>query len=346
MSTVAEALPEAQVAAIRIAGGPSYACDAGDTVLRGGLRAGLGLPYECNAGGCGSCKFELLSGSVDDLWPDSPGIRAKERERGLRLACQSVPRGNCEIKMRTADAYVSLVAPQRFTVHYLGSRAVTADIREFDFLAAGTANFLPGQYALLRLPHTGQDRAYSMSNQPNAQGLWRFMIRRVRGGKISGSFFDALQEGAEVGIDGPYGIAHLRPGVQRDIVCIAGGSGLAPIVSIINGAVAHPALGGREAWLFYGGRGPADIPKIGDFIHPHPRVRFHPAISVPALAEGTNWAGEVGMVHELLPRKLPRPLAHYEYYLAGPPPMIEAVVRTLQADHRVLAEAIHYDRFF
>lgn len=345
MSTVADALPQAQVATVQIAGGASFACAPGDTLLRAGLRAGLGLPYECNAGGCGSCKFELVSGSVDDLWPDAPGIRAKERERGRRLACQSSPRGDCEIKIRTADSYVPQTTPQRLSARYIGSRAVTADIREFDFLAPGPANFLPGQYALLRLPAAGQDRAFSMSNQPNAQGLWRFMVRLVPGGKVSTDLF-ALQEGADVAIDGPYGIGHLRSAAQRDIVCIAGGSGLAPMVSIINGALAQPALGGREAWLFYGGRGPNDIPRIDGFIHPHPRVRFHPAISVPALAEGTDWAGEVGMVHEMLPRKLPHALSSYEYYLAGPPPMIEAVVRMLQAEHHVSADAIHYDRFF
>jgi toluene monooxygenase electron transfer component len=345
MTPVADALPQSPVATVHIAGGASYSCAAGDTVLRAGLRAGLGLPYECNAGGCGSCKFELVSGAVDDLWPEAPGIRPKERERGRRLACQSIPRGNCEIKLRTADSYVPAITPQRFVAHFVGRRVVTSDIHEFDFLATGAANFLPGQYALLRIADAGQDRAYSMSNQPNAQGLWRFMVRRVPQGKVSNALFD-LKEGAEVGLDGPYGIAHLRSSVQRDIVCIAGGSGLAPMVSIINGALAQPALGGREAWLFYGGRGPADIPRIGEFIHPHPRVRFHPAISVPELAEGTDWAGEVGMVHEMLPRKLPRVLAQYEYYLAGPPPMIEAVVRTLQVDHGVSADAIHYDRFF
>jgi toluene monooxygenase electron transfer component len=223
--------------------------------LRAGLRAGLGLPYECNAGGCGSCKFELVSGAVDDLWPEAPGIRPKERERGRRLACQSIPRGNCEIKLRTADSYVPAITPQRLVAQFVGRRFVTSDIHEFDFLAAGAANFLPGQYALLRIADAGQDRAYSMSNQPNAQGLWRFMVRRVPKGKVSNALFD-LQEGAEVGIDGPYGIAHLRSSVQRDIVCIAGGSGLAPMVSIINGALAQPALGGREAWLFYGAGGP------------------------------------------------------------------------------------------
>lgn len=334
------------MATVRIAGGSSYVCTAGDTLLRAGLRAGLGLPYECNAGGCGSCKFELLAGEVDDLWPEAPGIRAKERECGRRLACQSVPRGDCEIKIRTADTYVPTVTPRRFMVRYLGSRGVTSDIREFDFQASVPADFLPGQYALLRLPNAGQQRAYSMSNQPNAGGLWRFMVRRVPAGQISSRFFDVLQEGAEVEVDGPYGIAQLRLDVPRDIVCIAGGSGLAPMVSIINGAVAHPALGEREAWLFYGGRGPADIPKISDFIDPHPNVRFHPAISVPALAEGTDWGGESCMVHELLPRKLPRELAAYEYYLAGPPPMIETVVRMLQTDYQVPAKSIHYDRFF
>ena len=69
-------------------------------------------------------------------------------------------------------------------------------------------------------------------------------------------------------------------------------------------------------------------------------------MSVPALAAGTGWRGEVGFVHELLPRKLSKPLADYEYYFAGPPPMVEATAHLLAAEHKVPQTQLHYDRFF
>src|SRR5690606_2038190 len=141
-----------------------------------------------------------------------------------------------------------------------------------------------------------------------------------------------LAPGATLELDGPYGLAFLREESARDIVCIAGGSGLAPMASILDGAASHPQASRRGAWLFYGGRGPGDVPAVGQVLRCHgvdKGLQWHPVVSVPELARDAGWAGETGFVHELLPRRLPRPLPDYEYYLAGPPPMIEAAVRLL-----------------
>ena len=81
----------------------SYECNANDTLLRAGLRQGLGLAYECNVGACGSCKFDLLEGEVQDLFPAASGLRPKERERGKRLACQCIPLTDCTVKIRSGD---------------------------------------------------------------------------------------------------------------------------------------------------------------------------------------------------------------------------------------------------
>jgi toluene monooxygenase electron transfer component len=93
----------------------------------------------------------------------------------------------------------------------------------------------------------------------------------------------------------------------------------------------------------------ADVPAIADLLATHHLERgleWHPVVSVPALAEGTDWSGEFGFVHELLPKKLPRPLPEYEYYFAGPPPMVEATIRLLVADNMVPQAQLHFDRFF
>lgn len=332
---------------VQIAGtAHTYSVPEGDTLLRAGLRAGLGIPYECNAGGCGSCKFELLEGEVEDLWPEAPGLSAKDRTKGRRLACQCRPLTDCAIKLRPADAFVPLVPPVRRQAEFRGSEAVTADIREFVFQAPASADFLPGQYAMLEVPGVGQARAYSMSNQPNAEGLWNVMVRRVPGGKVSNFLFDQLAVGQSVTLDGPYGLAQLRPTLLREVVCIAGGSGLAPMLSVANAAAGHPALAAQAIHLFYGGRGPADLPDFARWLSYPTRVQVHAAVSVSELADQAGWTGERGFVHELLGRHLAGDFAAREYYLAGPPPMIETVVRHLMVDHQVPADQIHYDRFF
>lgn len=326
----------------------AFSCASGDTLLRAGLRAGIGLSYECNAGSCGTCKIELVQGSVHDLYPGAPGIKPRDRERGRRLACQSVPLGNCTIKSRTSPEYVTPNAPRRRVARLWQTRDITHDIREFIFQDEAEVSFLAGQYAMLQFPGAPAPRAYSMSNTSNEEGHWKFMIRRTPTGAVSNALFE-LQPGSNVEIDGPYGLAFLREESERDIVCIAGGSGIAPMVSILDATAQHATLGQREAWLFYGGRGPSDVPAIdGLFANrwPKERLRWHPVISVPALVEGLDWKGETGFVHDLLPRKLPRALHAYEFYLAGPPPMVEATIRLLVAENKVPQGQLHFDRFF
>lgn len=323
----------------------AFDCAADDTLLRAGLRQGLGLAYECNVGACGSCKFDLVEGEVRDLFPEAPGLRPKERERGKRLACQCVPLGDCTIKIRTADEYAPAVKPARQPARLFNRVALTPDISLFAFETQGPAAFLPGQYALISSPSVGQVRAYSLSNLPNDEGMWQFAIRRVPGGLVSNALFDTLQEQDEVTIDGPYGVAYLRTEVERPIVCIGGGSGLAPLLSILRGAASMKQAAAPV--LLYGGRGPADIPDVAAMLsREHVPVDFHPVVSVAELAEADGWTGDVGFVHTYIPKRMSLPLPDYEYYLAGPPPMIEATVRFLVLDGKVPSAQIHFDRFF
>src|SRR5262249_35271263 len=139
------------------------------------------------------------------------------------------------------------------------SQALTHDLWEFAFAVEDATEFLPGQYALLHLTGVEGARAYSMSSIYNRDGRWEFQIKRVPNGRASTFLFDVMAIGTIIVIEGPFSIAHLRPDRPRDIVCIAGGSGLAPMLSILRGALARPDIGQRRLHLFYGGREPADI---------------------------------------------------------------------------------------
>jgi len=320
-----------------------------DTILRAALRAGLGFPYECNSGGCGSCKFELLDGEVENLWPQAPGLSERDLRKGKLLACQCVAMSDLRIKVRTAPECVPVIAPKRQRATFTGSYAITHDIREFHFLGEAAADFLPGQYAMLAIPGVSTPRAYSMSNLANAQGEWHFQIRRVAKGVATEQMFDHLQVGDCVEIDGPYGLAYLRPEVPRDIVCVAGGSGLAPMISIASGAAQAGLLDTRQLHFFYGGRTPQDI--CGEsFLRELPgfgeRIHFHPVVSLPGGDAGTAWRGKTGFVHELVRRTFGDAMPDYEFYFAGPPPMTQGLQEMLMVEFRVPFGQVHFDRFF
>ncbi|MDR3369154.1 FAD-binding oxidoreductase [Rhodoferax sp.] len=320
---------------------------AQDTILRAALRSGHGMAYECNSGGCGGCKFELLQGEIETLWPQAPGLSERDRQRGRHLACQCRALGPVVIKAQSGADYVPPILPKRQMARLLGTRDISGDIREFRFQTEGPANFLPGQFAMLDLPGLGSSRAYSLANTANPQGEWHFQIRRVAQGTGTRILFESLHPGDTIELDGPYGVAYLRTDAPRDIVCVAGGSGLAPMVSIARGAAEAGLLAQRKLHFFYGARTPADVcgedmlrtlPGFGQQIH------YVPVVSMPG--NNGTWQGRTGFVHEALASTLTGALSNHEFYFAGPPPMTQALQELLMVEHQVPFEQIHFDRFF
>jgi toluene monooxygenase electron transfer component len=326
----------------------SFECGSGDVLLRSALRNDIAFPYECNVGACGNCKFELIEGEVDVKWPGAPGWTDKDRERRRYLGCQCVPRGDCTIKVRPSGHYAPQHLPRRVTGTLSARRAITHDIEEFRFELSGDMPFEPGQYALLSLPGIEGQRAYSMSNIPSSDAPreLHFQIRRVPNGKGTGMLFDSLEVGASIEIDGPYGMAYLRRDVKRDIVCLAGGSGLAPMISIARGAMNDPALDGVKLHFIYGGRTPRDI--CGqDMLEALPgwneRLHFHAAVS--DLTSGEPWEGPTGYAHSIAESIFGEGLRDMEIYFAGPPMMGAAIQRSFVA-LKVPFSQVHFDQFY
>lgn len=325
---------------------PGFACEPGDVLLRAALRAGVNLPYECGSGGCGACSVQVLEGEVEELWPEAPGLSPRQRARGFRLACQLRPNSDCRLKVRRTLSDPVSARPQRQVVRLSSRLPLTADLTEFTFQGMGAAVFSPGQFALLRLPGVHGDRAYSMSNLPNEDGRWSFVVKRLPGGSGSAVLFDSLREGEDVVLDAPYGQSYLRTESPRDVVCIAGGSGLSPVLSILAAA----ARGGdraRRLSLYYGGRRPADL-CVPAVIERDEAMR-HRVDCVTAISDSTYdgaWKGERGFIHEVVRRRLEalgNPEAN-DYYFCGPPAMTDAVQRMLMELQVPLTQA-YYDRF-
>jgi toluene monooxygenase electron transfer component len=336
------------MAQIRNADGAAFTCAVDDTILRAGLRAGLGFPYECNSGSCGTCKVELLEGKIHSLRPDAPGLGERDRAKNRVLACQARPESDCSIKVRLRPENVPVHRPARFQVRLESVRDLTHDMREFRFKAQGAApGFLPGQYALFELPGLDAPRTYSMSNVDDGSGTWEFIVRRVPGGQGTNTLFDKVAVGAEIRLDGPYGLAYLRTDAPRDIVCIAGGSGLAPVLSIARGAVREPKLEGRNIHVFYGARTHRDLCgeiHLGELPGFGERLFFYPALSMVD-ADAPQWKGKTGFIHEIARDFIGDRWNEFEYYFAGPPAMAQAVQQML-IEKRVPYPQVHFDSFY
>jgi len=347
MTMIPPATPSATAHAIRIAGTEqSFDCAGDDTLLRAAQRAGLGFPYECNTGACGNCRFELVEGEISTAWPEAPAWSERDRQRRRHLGCQSMPLGPCTVKLRLAAPYAPVHRPLRTAAVLESRRALTHDLHEFRFRCAQPLAFEPGQYALVQMPGVTGPRVWSMSNAapPGAPGdVLEFQVRQVPGGQGSQALF-AMAPGTGVEIDGPYGMAWLRRDAERDLLCLAGGSGLAPMISIARGARAEPRLASRHVHFVYGGRTPADLcgeallralPGWGE------RISYHPFVSSPP----PDWQGPSGLVHEGARSLFGDRLRDFEVYFAGPPAMAQAVQRML-LDAGVPPERQHFDSFY
>jgi toluene monooxygenase electron transfer component len=329
---------------IKVNNDASFPCAEDDTLLRAGLRAGFGLPYECNAGSCGTCKVELVAGEIDSLRPDAPGLAEIDRARNRVLACQARPASDCDIKVRLRPENVPLHRPARFAATLTRTRDLTHDMREFTFATHGAPGFRSGQYALFYLPGLDAPRTYSMSNADDGSGEWQFIVRRVPGGVGTVTLFERVKPGMEIRLDGPYGMAFLREDSVRDIVCIAGGSGLAPILSIVRGAARLPRREGRCIHVFYGARTQLDLcarEELAGLTGLGDALTFQEALSEP----DAGWTGATGFVHERVREFVGDRWAKFDYYFAGPPPMVEAVQRML-IERRVPFPQVHFDRFY
>jgi toluene monooxygenase electron transfer component len=318
-----------------------------DTILRAALRQGLGFPYECNVGSCGNCRFELLEGEVAHDRADPPGWNERDRQRKRYLGCQARPLSDCRIKVGLRDHYKSLHRPTRTRAHLVATEDITHDIREFRFRLEAPTPFLPGQYALLYVPGVEGGRAYSMSNVTETGEEWHFQIKRVPGGSATERLFGGI--GAEaIEVDGPYGMAYLREDAPRDVLCLAGGSGLSPMISIARGFALSEKLAGRNLHFIYGGREARDIcgePMLKDLPGYGERIFYHPAISMPGEDPETTWSGRVGFVHAVAQEMHGERLPDFEVYFAGPAPMGQAVL-TMLIKMKVPQPQVHFDQFY
>ena len=320
--------------------GDSFTCGPGETILRAGLAAGLAMPYECASGSCSSCKGRLIAGEVAHRWTDAAGLSERDRRKGDRiLCCQALPKGNCTVQVRLGQVEGAREEPR--------PASFTATVETFERLVPGViafscrpgqpVPFLPGQYVLLQVPG-GQRRAYSMANI-EAETL-AFVVKEKPGGHASRYLFEELAAGDTVSLEGPYGRAYLRIPQVREIVCVAGGSGLAPILSVIEGALARPDTPGIR--LFFGANTAEELFMVDEMqalAAEHDRFSLTLAVRDGAPGAATGLVGDIALAAM-------EDLVECDFYMAGPPGLIDALLRPVMRCGKVRPERIFFDRFY
>lgn len=324
-------------------------CAAAETVLLAGLRAGLALPYECASGGCGSCRAQLLEGTITTRWPQATGLSDRDRRRGDRiLLCQSVPDTDCRIQVTVPDepAAGPLPQPARRDGTLTQRAMLSRDTAQLHIDVGEPLPYLPGQFVILEFAD-GVRRAYSMSRPPRTgpqAAELELLVRAKPGGAAAAWIFDRATVGDTVVVEGPYGRAHAQFPDGRAVVCLAGGTGLAPILAIAEHLLTQAP--GRRIDVYLGARRIDDlvlVERLAELVQSGARVvtvvENHADPMHPLLGEIRT-----GLALGHLARDLPD-LAEHDVYLAGPTPMIDASLRQLLREGTAVADRVFFDRF-
>jgi naphthalene 1,2-dioxygenase ferredoxin reductase component len=314
--------------------------EAGETILQAALAAGIAYPHGCQSGNCGACKSRLYQGEIELAAYSDYALTEEERGRGLILACRAMPFSDAEVAWLEPDEVVAHPL-RRMTCRVERLEDATHDIKRLGLRieTGGPFTFSAGQYA--KLSFAGRPaRDFSMANPPHEE-LLEFHIRRVAGGGASNYAAERLASGETLLVEGPCGSACLRELHTGPILAMAGGSGLAPIKSIIETALRRGAV--QPIHLYFGARAERDLYLEDHFralAARHPNLRFVTVLSEP---QGPT-RRRTGYLHDAVKADLAE-LDGFKSYIAGPPVMVEAATAWLR-QRGMPPEDIHADAFY
>lgn len=321
--------------------GRSFTANDDETILAAGIRQGIGLPYGCKDGACGSCKCLKISGQVVHGTHQSKALSDAEAAAGWVLTCCASATSDVVLEARqvgAAGAWPVKKMPVRVTQLERASPDVM--VLQLQLPASDTFAYHAGQYVdfLLR---DGSRRSYSMACAPHRQAhspAIELHIRHMPGGTFTDHVFGAMKAKDILRLEGPFGSFYLREDSDKPIILLASGTGFAPIKAIIE-HMQHQQIQ-RPTSVYWGGRRPADLYQhdwLEQQCRAMPQLRYIPVVS-DALPED-QWQGRSGWVHQAVLQDHPD-LSGFQVYACGAP----VVVAAAQRDY--LAAGLPQSEFF
>jgi len=329
-----------------------------EQILFSGLRNGINLPYECSTGTCGTCKAKLIEGKIYDPWPEAPGHKFLKRDQGEFLMCQCMARTDVTVEVGnfvySMDPGACL--PESFFGVILRAKKLTHDVVLLEVEADKPLDFDAGQFMGMAVPGISGYRGYSMVNFERRTKKLEFVIKQKPSGGFSEWLFnpDSTVEGTAVSLVGPVGHATFYPGVAKNVLCIAGGSGIAGMMSILSRGLQERYFDQYKGFVFFGVRTMKDaffLEELTRYRKAFPDgLRVVVALSDEDVAPPTRQQYpalefDKGFVHEVATRHMKGKYQNVRAYLAGPPPAVDAAIRSLIVEAKLTTDNIVYDKF-
>ncbi|TAG26995.1 MAG: CDP-6-deoxy-delta-3,4-glucoseen reductase [Burkholderiales bacterium] len=326
--------------------GRSFAVNPDQFILASGISQGIGLPYGCKDGACGSCKCKKLSGSVEHGPHQSKALSAEEEENGFVLTCCAKPLSDVVLESK------QVTEAGAFPIKKMPSRVMALEKLSHDVMrvklqlpANDVVQYHAGQYVEFLL-RDGARRAYSMGNAPHtldaAAPMIELHIRHTPGGKFTDHVFGAMKEKEILRIEGPYGSFYLRES-SKPIIMVASGTGFAPIKALIE----HMQFKNiqRPTVLYWGGRRPADLyleAWVKERLAEMPNLSYVPVVS-DALPEDA-WTGRTGFVHQAVLDDV-ADMSGHQVYACGAPIVVDSAQRDFVGQRGLPSDEFYADSF-
>ena len=326
--------------------GRTFSANAGESLLAAAIRAGVGLPYGCKDGACGSCKCQKLEGEVVHGPHQAKALSEAEAQAGWVLTCCGVAQSNVVLESRQVTDE-SAFPIKKMPVRVAALEKKSPDVMQvrLQLPANDTFRYHAGQYIEFIL-RDGARRAYSMANAPHTQAQnpgVELHIRHMPGGRFTDQVFHTLKEKDILRVEGPYGSFFLREDVDKPLILLASGTGFAPLKALIE----HLQFLGstRAATLYWGGRRPQDLyldSWVRERLADMPHLRYVPVVS-DALPED-GWSGRTGFVHQAVLDDF-ADLSGHQVYACGAPIVVESARAAYTAQRGLPPEEFFADAF-
>ncbi|MFF8955098.1 benzoate 1,2-dioxygenase electron transfer component BenC [Streptomyces sp. NPDC014894] len=313
-------------------------CRPDETVADASYKARVNIPLDCRDGACGTCKSFCESGNYDGGDYIDEALTDDEAESGYCLPCQMTPLSDLVLRVPATSASArTAAAVHTATVAAVERRSATTVGLTLDVDDRRALDFLPGQYVNIAVPGTDQHRSYSFSSGPG-QSAASFLVRITDGGAMSGYLTDRARPGDRIDFTGPMGTFYLRP-LTRPALFLAGGTGLAPLLSMLEKLAQAPAA--HPVRLLYGVTADEDLvhlDTLADYASVIPGLTYDHCVADPA-----STAPNKGFVTGLIDADTLHG-GDADVYLCGPPAMVDAV-RSHIAGLGITPASFHYERF-
>ena len=323
--------------------GIQFEAQAGESLLAAGIRQGIGLPYGCKDGACGSCKCKLVSGQVQQSNFQRKALSEEEEAQGFVLTCSARALSDITLESRQVTPAGALPIKKMPTrVSSLLRKTEDVVLLQLQLPANDSFMYRAGQYVEFIL-RDGARRSYSMANAPSHGTGVELHIRHMPGGRFTDLVFGSMKEKDILRIEGPMGSFFLREESSKPMVFLASGTGFAPLKALLE-HMQHCGIT-RPVTLYWGGRRPADL-YMDDWVQAHcvamPHVRYVPVVS-DALPEDA-WQGRTGFVHRAVLEDFPD-LSGHQVYACGAPIVVDSAKRDFCAQAGLPADEFFADAF-